>query len=105
MLRISGRARSVPEASVTLLSDCHSQPVLSRDRQTRTMVQKVSCHAYCQCIHLNSLRFYSVSRQPCSLAVALHARYHGLSALKFIHSEIFECADLKFTVSGRFKRA
>ena len=50
MLCMSGHARRVPEAS----ADCHSQPALSRDRQTRTMVQKVSCHACCQGIQVES---------------------------------------------------
>ena len=36
----------------TLLSNCHSQPALSYDCQTRTMVQKVSCRACCQCVQL-----------------------------------------------------
>ena len=56
-------ARSVPKAS--LLSKCHSQPALSRDRQTRTMVSR---------FHVN-------------------------------HREIFKCADLKCTVSGRAKHS
>ena len=50
MLCMSGHARHVPEAS----ADCHSQPALSRDRQTRTMVQKVSCCVCCQGIQLES---------------------------------------------------
>ena len=44
----------------------------------------------------------------CSLAVALNARSHGLlkytSASTLHHREIFECARLKFTVSGRSKQ-
>ena len=44
---MSGHARRVPEASVHP-AVCHS----CRDRQTRTIVQKVSCSACCQCIQL-----------------------------------------------------
>ena len=88
----------------TLLSDYHSQPALSCDRQTRTMVQKVAVRT-ANAFNMNSLHFYSVSRRPCSLAVAFHARFRGLVALKFNHREIFECTDFKFTVSSRSKQA
>ena len=46
--------------------------------------------------NLNRLR--SLSRRPCSLAVALM-----LVLTAENHREMFECAHLKFTVSGRSK--
>ena len=46
----------------------------------RTMVQKVAVRA-ANSFNLNKLclRSHSLSRRPCSLAVALHARSHGLA--------------------------
>ena len=46
--------QGIPEASVTLQSECHSQPALSCDRQTRTMEHGTESKlpAYCQCIQL-----------------------------------------------------
>ena len=59
--------------------------------------------------NLNHLHSHSLSCQPHSLAVALHAHSHGLaeymSAWTFNHQEIFECAHLKFTVSGQSKHS
>ena len=52
---------------------------------------------------LSSLRSHSLSRRPCSLAIVLHARSHGLAqvhvgmhgmAWTLNHRKIFECADL-----------
>ena len=88
------------------LTVTRSLAALSHDRQTRTMVQKVSCRACCQGIQLESSSI-SLSHRPCSLAVALHACFHGLALIAEvhvgvdIHREIFESADFKFPVSGR----
>ena len=62
--------------------------------------------------NLTHLRSRSPSRRTCSLAVALHNRSHGLGLAEVHvsmdmtcnHREIFECAHLKFTVSGRYKQ-
>ena len=59
--------------------------------------------------NLTHLRSRSPSCRTCSLAVALHNRSHGLGLAEVHvgmdmtcnHREIFECAHLKFTVSGR----
>ena len=65
--------------------------------------------------NFNRLRSRFLSRRPCSLAVALHAHSHACHGLAeahvsvrmdtwtFNHCEIFKCAHLKFTVSGRSK--
>ena len=45
----------------------------------RTIVQKVSCRMCCQRVNLSSLRSHSLSCRTYSLAVALHARSHGLA--------------------------
>ena len=53
VLCMSGHARHVSEASVHP-AVCHSQPALSHDRQSCTIVQKVRFRACCQCIQLDS---------------------------------------------------
>ena len=53
MLCMTGHARRVPEARVHPAVRLSQRP-LSRDLQTRTVVQKVSCHEYCHCIQLKS---------------------------------------------------
>ena len=107
MLCISGHARHVLEASVHPAS-CHSQPALSSDRQTRphSSEQKVAVHAT-NTFNLNLLRTCSLSCRPCSLAIALHARSHGLADVHICHvnhREIFKCGHLKFMISGRSKQ-
>ena len=69
---MSGHARCLPEAN---LATVHSQPALSCDCQTNTIVQKVAVRA--ANINLNRLRSRSLSRR--SLAVTLHAHSHGLA--------------------------
>ena len=56
---------------------CHSQPTLSHNRQTRTIVQTVKwqCVLHANAFNLNCLH----SRLFLHLAVALHARFHGLA--------------------------
>ena len=56
----------------TLLSDCHSQLALSCNRQTRTMVQKVSCLRTANTFNLNTLRSYSHADPAL-------ARFYGLA--------------------------
>ena len=74
-----------------LLSGCHLYTGLSRYRQTRTIVQKVSCCACCQCIQLES----SLLLLSCTLTLqsgsSPHTRSHGWS----IHRKIFKCAHFK----------
>ena len=79
---MSGHARRIPEASVhpAVWRSPGSLVVwgLSRDRQTRTIVQEVAVHS-ANAFNLSRLRSRSLSRRPSSLAVALHARSYGLA--------------------------
>ena len=65
-----------------LLPDGHwpGSLVARHDRQTRTTVHKVAVHDT-NAFSLNRLRSRSLSRQPCSLAVALHARFHSFCSV------------------------
>ena len=52
--------------------------------------------------------YHFLSHRPYSLAVALHARSYGLPEVHvvvYIVKFKFDCAHLKFTVSGRSKQA
>ena len=77
-----------------------------------TSESKLPCMCAAKAFNLSRLHSRSPSRQTCSLAVALHARSDGLGLAEVHvgvdmtcnHREIFECAHLKFTVSGRFKQ-
>ena len=87
------------------LSDGHwTGSLLSHDRQTRTIVHKVAVRV-ANAFSLNRLRSRSPSRRHSSLAFAqLFAEVHvGVDIRSFHHHEIFECAHLKFTVSGGSK--
>ena len=53
----------------TLLSDCNSGSYHGSESKLLCVLA----------FNLNSLRFHSLSRRPCSLAVALHTRSHGLA--------------------------
>ena len=68
--------RRVPEASVH--PAVRLSQALPRDRQTRTIVPKVAVRA-ANAFNLNRPRSRSLSRRPCSLAVAFHARHNGLA--------------------------
>ena len=83
----------------------YSQPALSCDCQTNTIVQKVAVRA--TNVNLNRLCSRSLSRQPCSLAVTLHAHSHGLAEPDGMDIQpswnIRMCFYLKFTISGQSK--
>ena len=78
---------------------------------TCSMVQKLSKMPYVLPRHSSWIVFVSLSRRPCSLAVALHTHSHCLALITEvhvgvdIHCEIFESADLKFLVSGWSKHS
>ena len=105
MLCMSGHARRVPEASVhpavRLL-----QPALSRKHQT-AIVEKVNCHACCQCIQLEqsslSLSFTLTLQSGSRLSSPSRSfsQLHVSEPWTIIVKYLFECADLKFMVSGR----
>ena len=79
-----------------------SLPCQSHDRQTCTIVHKVVERA-ANAFSWKRLRSRSLSRRHCSLAFAqLFAEVHV--SVDIHHREIFECAHLKFTVSGRSKQ-
>ena len=77
MLCMIGHARSVPEASVhpCCPTVAHCLPCHAIVRLVPLQVAMRTANAF----NLNSLCFQSVSRQPCSLAVALHARFYSLA--------------------------
>ena len=68
--------RRIPEASVH--PAVRLSQALPRDRQTRTIVPKVAVRA-ANAFNLNRPRSRSLSRRPCSLAVAFHASHNGLA--------------------------
>ena len=79
-----------------------SLPCRSRNRQTRTIVHKV-VDRVANAFSWNRLRSRSLSRRYYSLAFAqLFAEVHV--SVDIHHREIFECAHLKCTVSGRSKQ-
>ena len=102
-----------------LLSDCHSQPALSHERQTHTaMVEKLSCVLPMHSTFADPA-VWQYAQQPFTLVLTSVAEPDHSVLLYYLwpdwlretccrghsiivnHREIFECADLKFTVSGR----
>ena len=78
MLCMSGHARSVPEASVhpavrLSLAACL---VMRSSDSYHGSESKLPANAF------NSLHSHSLSCRPCSLAVALYARFHGLAEVQ-----------------------
>ena len=108
---MSGHARRVPEASVhraVWRSPGSFRRSLPCHAITVILFKVAVCAA--NAFNLNRFRSRSLSRRPCSLAsrsfVHSFAEVHVArrSAWTFHHHEIFECAHLKFTVSGRSKQ-
>ena len=62
----------------------HSLPCHTILSDLLSIVQKVSCNAF----NLNRLCSCTLSRCPCGLALALHARSHGLAEVHINHREI-----------------